>query len=89
MSEQLSNVQAPEGAVTEATEALRELDARKFDGIEVRLLWDADLDQTSVSVNDARTGEEFQFPVPGEDAMEAFHHPYSYAAHLGEMAVNA
>ena len=59
---------------------VRELDSRTVDGITVVLLWrpgDADV---VVRVDDARTGVRFELPVPGRDAMNAYQHPYAYAA---------
>lgn len=59
--------------------AIRELDHRTNDGIEVRLLWNSNTNHVSVSVNDTRSGESFELPVPAADALAAFHHPYAYA----------
>jgi hypothetical protein len=59
----------------------RELDSRTSDGIHVRLLWDPIDDGVSVAVNDAKTGEAFEVPVPDRrQAIEVFLHPYAYAA---------
>ena len=58
---------------------IRELDRRTGDGIEVRLLWNADTDQVVVSVHDARTVESFELEVATGDALFAFQHPYAYA----------
>ena len=53
-------------AATPAT-ALRELDRRRNDGIEVRLLWDPQTDRVSLSVMDEHSGEALTFEVgPGE-----------------------
>jgi hypothetical protein len=60
--------------------AIRELDHRASDGIEVRLLWNAETKDVLVSVAE-RDGMIFEFQVPGTDALEAFHHPYAYAAY--------
>jgi hypothetical protein len=57
----------------------RELDRRTGDGIDVQLLWDPSTDQVSVAVTDTRSGEIFELPVAGSDALRAFHHPYAYA----------
>jgi len=59
---------------------IRELDHRTGDGIEVTLLWNAETNGVSVSVVE-RDGSTFEFAVPPHDALEAFHHPYAYAAH--------
>jgi hypothetical protein len=58
----------------------RELDARSCDGLDVRLLWNHGDGSLSVTVADARTDELFTIPVAGHDALEAFHHPFAYAA---------
>jgi hypothetical protein len=60
--------------------AAREVDARATDGVEVRLLWDPATDRVAVEVNDSRSGEQFAIPVAGADALDAFHHPFAYAA---------
>jgi hypothetical protein len=58
---------------------VRELDHRACDGLEVRLLWNAETEDVLVSVA-ARDGIDFEFQVPAADALDAFHHPYAYAA---------
>ena len=60
--------------------AIRELDHRTSDGIDVRLLWNAQTDQVFVAVEDQRSGELFEVTVRGADALDAFHHPYAYGA---------
>lgn len=60
--------------------AIRELDHRASDGIEVRLLWNADTRDVLVSVTE-RDGLVFEFQVPPTEALDAFHHPYAYAAY--------
>jgi len=64
---------------TATTLAIRELDHRHDDGVDVRLLWNARTDQVSVAVEDERSGEIFVLDVPGSDAREAFTHLYAYA----------
>jgi hypothetical protein len=66
-------------AATPTEAAVRELDRRSSDGIEVRLLWSPRTNQVSVAVADTRSGESFELPVAGADALAAFHHPYIYA----------
>jgi hypothetical protein len=68
---------------TEPAPALRELDRRRGDGIEVRLLWNEATGSVTVAVSDARTGDAFAFEVDGADALDAFHHPYAHAAARG------
>jgi hypothetical protein len=68
----------PRGADAEST--TRELDSRINDGIHVRLLWSPSDGQVSVTVNDTKTGDTFELPVPdGIQALDVFRHPYGYA----------
>jgi hypothetical protein len=46
----------------------------------VRLLWHPREDAVTVSVEDARVGDRFQLAVAPERALDAFHHPFAYAA---------
>jgi hypothetical protein len=62
---------------------IRELDRRRSDGIDVRLLWNQTDDRVVVAVSDAKTGDAFAMPVEPEQALTAFHHPYAYAAPRG------
>jgi hypothetical protein len=62
---------------------IRELDRRRSDGINVRLLWNQTDDQVVVAVSDAKTGDAFAIAVEPGEALTAFHHPYSYAASRG------
>jgi hypothetical protein len=57
----------------------RELAYRVNDGIHVTLLWHPTDDSVSISVDDRRTGQRFERPVPGSRAMFAFDHPFAYA----------
>jgi hypothetical protein len=58
----------------------RELDYRTSDGIEVRLLWRPGGEDVLVEVVDTKLNESFRLAVPGKDALDAFRHPYAYAA---------
>jgi hypothetical protein len=59
---------------------LRELAHRRNDGLEVRLLWDPSSDTVRVSLQDAKSGAGFEVPVlPGQRALDVFHHPFAYA----------
>jgi len=59
----------------------RELDHRRADGIDVRLLWIPERDRVVVAVDDTKTGDSFEIDVlAGERALDVFHHPYAYAA---------
>lgn len=72
---------APNGATPGA--AMRELDRRRNDGIDVRLLWNQTDDQVVVAVSYAKTGAALVIPVDRDEALTAFHHPYSYAVSRG------
>jgi hypothetical protein len=62
------------------TAALRELDHRVSDGIDVRLLWRPQDDRALVAVSDARTGDAFTIEVAADQrALDVFHHPFAYA----------
>lgn len=68
-------------APSERVSALtRELAQRQNGGVEVLLLWHPEVDRVEVSVRDSRTGAAFQIDVPPADALEAYYHPYAYAA---------
>jgi hypothetical protein len=58
----------------------RELAARESDGIHVLLLWHPDENALTVSVEDARVGDRFQLAVSPERTLDAFYHPFAYAA---------
>ena len=58
----------------------RELAARESDGIRVLLLWHPREDAVTVSVEDAHAGHRFELAVKRERALDAFYHPYLYAA---------
>ena len=61
----------------------RELDVRSGDGLEVALLWQPETNRVTVSVFDAKTGDDFGIEVDPAEALDAFHHPYAYAASRG------
>jgi len=63
-----------------ATSRTRELAARDNDGVRVLLLWHPRENTVTVSVEDARVGERFQLAVAPERALDAFYHPFAYAA---------
>jgi hypothetical protein len=63
-----------------ATSQTRELAARDNDGVHVLLLWHPRENTVTVSVEDARVGERFQLAVAPERALDAFYHPFAYAA---------
>jgi hypothetical protein len=62
----------------------RELHSRVTDGIQVRMLWNEHDGRVTVTVVDDKMGDAFVVDVlPGERAMDVFHHPYAYAAWHG------
>jgi len=63
-----------------ATPNTRELAARESDGMYVLLLWHPREDAITVSVEDDRRGDRFQLAVAPDRALEAFYHPFAYAA---------
>jgi hypothetical protein len=58
----------------------RELASRDSDGVHVLLLWHPAENAVTVSVEDARFGESFHVSVAPDRALDAFYHPYAYAA---------
>jgi hypothetical protein len=72
------------------TTKTQELLVREADGIEVSLVWRRDADMLAVVVNDERLGASFEVAAPRDRALDAFHHPFAYAAAQGvEFAVAA
>ena len=69
-------------ATTTLESSIRELSYRETDGIQVSLLWSAMTDGVSVLVTDTRTDESFELDVPAKDALDAFEHPFAYAARV-------
>jgi hypothetical protein len=61
----------------------RELSHRTSDGIEVTLFWSKPSDRVTIAVVDTRSEEALEFEVDGSAALDAFNHPYAYAAVLG------
>ena len=57
-----------------------ELATRESDGLHVQLLWDPMTDAVTVAVEDLRAGDRFDLAVARERALDAFHHPFAYAA---------
>jgi hypothetical protein len=62
------------------TDNTRELAARESDGIHVLLLWHPRGNALTVEVGDDRIGDGFQLAVAPECALDAFYHPFAYAA---------
>jgi hypothetical protein len=66
-----------------STGLFEELDYRASAGLEVALLWSRSASKLVVSVVDTMTGERFELPVGRDEALEAFNHPFAYAAGHG------
>jgi hypothetical protein len=58
----------------------RELAHRCAHGIEVTLLWIPCEDAIAVRVVERDAGTSFELAVERDRALDAFHHPYAYAA---------
>jgi hypothetical protein len=56
----------------------RELARRAGDGIEVSLVWNNQTNSVRVRVFDGRSGDRFELPVDGRDALDAYNHPFAY-----------
>lgn len=65
---------------TSAATERRELAHRTGNGIEVTLLWTESTNTVTIAVLDADSGERLEFEVDGPRALDAFNHPYAYAA---------
>ena len=67
---------------TELTER-RELAHRTNDGFDVTLFWSKASNRVTISVFHVHTATALEFEVDGADALDAFNHPYAYAATAG------
>jgi hypothetical protein len=67
-------------SATDTRNRTQELAIRQTDSLAVALLWHPGDDSVTVSVADSRTGDRFQLAVARECALDAFYHPYAYAA---------
>lgn len=61
----------------------RELAYRYSDGVHVTLLWYPSTDRITIEVFDEGLDETFDFEAPAARALDAFWHPYAYAAFAG------
>ena len=59
---------------------LTELATRRNDALEITLFWAPADDSVQVSVLNERTGQTVAFPVDRARALEAFYHPFAFAA---------
>ena len=57
-----------------------ELAHRTSDGIDVYLFWNEPTNRVTIAVIEARTDDGFELEVGGRHALDAFNHPYAYAA---------
>ncbi len=58
----------------------QELAFRASEGLEVALLWRRSDGKLTVSVTDRKAGDWFELLVRGDQALDAFNHPYAYRA---------
>ena len=58
----------------------RELARRTADGIEVTLFWTQSSNRVTIELLDSRSGDGLDFDVDSHAALDAFIHPYAYAA---------
>lgn len=58
--------------------SLHELAERSGDGITVRLWWESEADEVTVTYVDDRKGESFTLYPARDKAIDAFEHPNSY-----------
>jgi hypothetical protein len=58
----------------------RELAHRTSDGIEITLFWSKSPNRVTIAVLDSHSDESLEFDVDGSAALDAFNHPYAYAA---------
>jgi hypothetical protein len=58
----------------------RELAFRESDGVSIRLLWHPREGAVTVAVEDKRADHQFELAVDRKRALEAFYHPFAYAA---------
>ena len=60
-----------------------ELASRENDGLAVFLLWNRLTNQVRVSVVDSKLDEVLELEIAGAEALDAFYHPFAYAADRG------
>jgi hypothetical protein len=81
MTPNIANDDGPGPAKGECVSApTRELAQRLSGTVEVLLLWHCEIDRVGLSVRDLSTGAEFHLEVAPANAIDAFYHPYAYAA---------
>jgi hypothetical protein len=73
-------INARRNEMSSTTDNTRELAARESDGLHVLLLWHPRENALTVQVEDDRLGDGFHLAVAPERALDAFYHPFAYAA---------
>jgi len=68
---------------TTAINDWRELARREGDGLVVSLFWSRATDRVKIAVVDQMFDEELYVDVPGACALDAYYHPFAYAAGRG------
>jgi hypothetical protein len=63
---------------TAPTTNVRELARRNGSGLDVVLRWDPETDSVSIAVEDETNGDRFEVEVAGDQALDAFEHPFAY-----------
>jgi hypothetical protein len=66
-----------------------ELAHRTSNGIHVSLFWNQFSSRVTVRVFDERTNDGFEVEVDGREALDAFNHPFAYAARSGLVVPSA
>jgi hypothetical protein len=61
----------------------RELAHRSSDGVHVTLFWHPATNRVTVQVVDESLDEAFEFEASADRALDAFEHPFAYAAVAG------
>jgi hypothetical protein len=81
MKRKIANDECPWRTMGECVSApTRELAQRLSGAVEVLLLWQREIDRVELSVRDLSTGAGFHLEVAPANAIDAFYHPYAYAA---------
>jgi hypothetical protein len=60
-----------------------ELASRENDGLAIFLFWSKATGRVKVVVADTKLDDLFELDVPSAEALEAFNHPFAYAAGRG------
>jgi hypothetical protein len=63
--------------------AVVELDSRHIGAADISLLWHRDLETVSLTIRGSWSGQSLELPVAHDQALQAFKHPFAYAASIG------